>query len=96
MFSSILRTKVQTLEAWLHPRVTLFKLNWSNATPFATQAAAAVADAERLQRAAAAGEADALRADADRRAKAFNTAVAAAVGRVKAGLEAERDALAAR
>ncbi len=60
------------------------------------QAAAAVADAERLQRAAAAGEVDALRADAERRAKAFNTAVAAAVGRVKAGVEAERDALAAR
>lgn len=54
-----------------------------------------MADAERVQRAAAAGEADALRADADRRAKAFNTAVAAAVGRIKAGLESERDALAA-
>lgn len=60
------------------------------------QAAAAVADAERLQRAAATGEADALRADAERRAKAFNTAVAAAVSRVSASLEADRASLVAR
>ncbi len=60
------------------------------------QAAAALADMERQQRAAAAGEAETLRADAERRAKAFNAAVAAAVGRVRVGLEAERDSLAAR
>lgn len=60
------------------------------------QAAAAVADVERQQRSAAAGEADALRADSDRRAKAFNAAVSAAVGRIRAGLEAERDGVAAR
>ncbi len=60
------------------------------------QAAAALADAERQQRAAAAGEADALRADAERRAKAFNTAVTAAVGRVRTELEAERTNLTAR
>jgi hypothetical protein len=61
-----------------------------------TQAAAALADAERLQRTAATGEVDALRADAERRAKAFNTAVAAAVGRINASLEADRANLEAR
>ena len=37
-----------------------------------------------------------MRADAERRAKAFNTAVAAAVGRIRGELEAERSSLAAR
>ena len=60
------------------------------------QAAAAVADAERQQRAAASGQLEALQADTERRAKAFNAAVAAAVGRVRAGIEAESDALATR
>lgn len=59
------------------------------------QAAAAVAGAERQQRAAAAGEVDALRANSERRAKAFNTAVAAAVGRIRTELEAERSSLTA-
>jgi hypothetical protein len=60
------------------------------------QAAAAVADLERQQRAAATGEAEALRADAERRAKAFNAAVAAAVGRIRSQLEAECSSLVAR
>ncbi len=60
------------------------------------QAAAADADAERGQRAEAERGSEQLRADGERRARVFRNAVAAAVARVQAELEAERDGLAGR
>lgn len=60
------------------------------------RAAAEAADAERDERAAAQGLSEQLKAEADRRAKVFHNAVRAAVAKVQAELEAERDALVAR
>lgn len=56
-------------------------------------AAAAAAEAERNTRAEAEGTSEALRQDAERRARVFNNAVKAAVGRVQRELEGERDEL---
>jgi hypothetical protein len=61
-----------------------------------TQAAAALADQERAQRAEAQGLTEQLRAEAERRARVFNNAVKAAVSRIQRDLEAERDAVQAR
>lgn len=57
------------------------------------QAAVAAAEAERSIRAEAEGSAGAMRVEQERRARVFNDAVRAAVGRVQAGLEQERDEL---
>jgi hypothetical protein len=51
------------------------------------QAAAAAAEAERAQRAEAEGQSEVLRADGERRARVFNTAVKAAVGKIQGELE---------
>ncbi|BDA41685.1 hypothetical protein COCOBI_02-4660 [Coccomyxa sp. Obi] len=59
-------------------------------------AAAEAAEAERNERAAAEGLSEQLQADANRRAKVFHNAVKAAVAKVQAELEEERDALEAR
>lgn len=58
--------------------------------------AASLAAAEQQQRAEAQGLSEQLRAEGERRAKQFKEAVSAAVGRVQAELEAERDALQAK
>ncbi len=60
------------------------------------QAAAADMEAERGQRAEAEGVSEQLKADGERRSRVFRNAVAAAVQRIQAELEAERDSLAAR
>ena len=49
-----------------------------------------------MQRAEAQGLTEQLRAEAERRARVFNAAVKAAVGRIQRDLEAERDAVQAR
>jgi hypothetical protein len=56
-------------------------------------AAAAAAEAERNTRAEAEGLTETLKLEQERRARVFNNAVKAAVGRVQAELEAERDEL---
>ncbi len=60
------------------------------------QAAAAAAEVERSERAAAQGLSEQLRAEGERRGRAFRAAVTAGVAKVQAELEAERDSLAAR
>ena len=60
------------------------------------RAAAEVAAADRDERASAEGLSEQLKAEADRRAKVFHNAVRAAIGKVQAELEAERDTLEAR
>ncbi|KAJ9533141.1 hypothetical protein QJQ45_018234 [Haematococcus lacustris] len=59
-------------------------------------AAIAAADAERSTRAEAEGLTETLKMEQERRARVFNNAVKAAVGRVQSELEAERDELQAR
>mmetsp|Transcript_2916 Transcript_2916/g.6376 ORF Transcript_2916/g.6376 Transcript_2916/m.6376 type:complete len:835 (-) Transcript_2916:499-3003(-) len=56
-------------------------------------AAIAAAEAERNVRAEAEGLSESLKADSERRARVFNNAVKAAVGKVQRELEAERDEL---
>lgn len=53
----------------------------------------AAAEAERSSRAEAQGMSEVLRAESERRARVFNNAVKAAVGKVQRELEAERDEL---
>ncbi len=53
----------------------------------------AAAEAERSSRAEAQGMSEVLKAESERRARVFNNAVKAAVGRVQRELEAERDEL---
>ena len=60
------------------------------------QAAAADVEAERGQRAEAQGVSEQLKADGARRSRVFRNAVDAAVRRIQAELEEERDGLAAR
>ena len=60
------------------------------------QATEAAAEAERNESAAAQGLSAQLRAESDRRAKAFKNAVKAGVAKVQAELEAERDSLQVR
>ncbi|GAB4820151.1 hypothetical protein N2152v2_007197 [Parachlorella kessleri] len=60
------------------------------------EAAAAAAAAERAQRAEAEGQSEALKAEGERRARVFNAAVKAAVGKIQGGLEEERQQLQAR
>ena len=60
------------------------------------QATEAAAEAERTESAAAQGLSAQLRAESDRRAKAFKNAVKAGVAKVQAELEAERDSLQVR
>lgn len=57
------------------------------------QAAAEIAEAERLQRAEAQGLTEQLRAEGERRARVFNNAVKAAVAKIQNELESERDSL---
>ncbi|GAX77006.1 hypothetical protein CEUSTIGMA_g4453.t1 [Chlamydomonas eustigma] len=56
-------------------------------------AAVSAAEAERSTRAEAEGLSEALRQDGERRARVFNNAVRAAIGKVQRELEAERDEL---
>lgn len=58
-----------------------------------SHAAMAAAEAERNVRAEAEGLTETLRQDQERRARVFNNAVKAAVGKVQRELEAERDEL---
>ncbi|GIL47021.1 hypothetical protein Vafri_3858 [Volvox africanus] len=59
-------------------------------------AALAAAEAERNSRAEAQGMSEALKVESERRARVFNNAVKAAVGKVQRELEAERDELQAQ
>ena len=63
---------------------------------FMLQAATADVEAERGQRAEAEGVSEQLKVDGERRSRVFRNAVAAAVQRIQAELEAERDGLASR
>ncbi len=63
------------------------------ATQAEAQAALAAAEADRSSRAEAQGMSEALRLESERRARVFNNAVKAAVGKVQRELEAERDEL---